>query len=94
MGRDGHALPPRRRPAARNPVFAKVIEEIRDALARQSAFLNELGGRREESNAEHRAIVEAIVAGSREPAVEAMTVHLDHVETTVTDIVGTGTAAP
>ena len=30
--------------AARNPVFRRVIEEIRDALARQSAFLNELGG--------------------------------------------------
>ncbi len=32
--------------AAQNPVFRRVIEEIRDALARQSAFLNELGGRR------------------------------------------------
>ncbi|MGW5347570.1 hypothetical protein ACWERJ_32435, partial [Streptomyces sp. NPDC004050] len=29
------------------PVFRRVIEEIRDALARQSTFLNELGGRRE-----------------------------------------------
>ena len=31
--------------AAQNPVFRRVIEEIRDALATQSAFLNELGGR-------------------------------------------------
>jgi DNA-binding FadR family transcriptional regulator len=80
--------------ASGNPVFAKVIEEIRDALARQSAFLNQLGGRREGSNAEHRRIVEAIVAGSRQAAIEAMTLHLDHVETAVTDIVGTETAAP
>jgi DNA-binding FadR family transcriptional regulator len=79
--------------AAGNPVFVKVIEEIRDALARQSAFLNQLGGRREGSNAEHRGIVEAIAAGSQEAAIAAMTVHLDHVETAVTDIVGTETAA-
>ena len=79
--------------ASGNPVFAKVIEEIRDALARQSAFLDQLGGRREGSNAEHRRIVEAIVAGSRQAAIEAMTAHLDHVETAVTDIVGTETAA-
>ena len=73
--------------AAQNPVFRRVIEEIRDALARQSAFLNELGGRREQSNREHRAIVEALVDGSENDAVEAMVHHLDRVETTLTDIV-------
>ena len=73
--------------AAQNPVFRRVIEEIRDALARQSAFLNELGGRREQSNREHRAIVEALVDGSENDAVEAMAHHLDRVETTLTDIV-------
>ena len=77
--------------ASGNPVFAKVIEEIRDALARQSAFLNQLGGRREGSNAEHRRIVEAIATGSQEAAITAMTAHLDHVETAVTDIVGNDT---
>ncbi|MFF9489372.1 FadR/GntR family transcriptional regulator [Streptomyces sp. NPDC014676] len=73
--------------AAQNPVFRRVIEEIRDALARQSAFLNELGGRREQSDREHRAIVEALADGSAHDAVEAMTHHLDRVETTLTDIV-------
>ena len=73
--------------AAQNPVFRRVIEEIRDALARQSAFLNELGGRREQSNREHRAIVEALIDGSERDAVEAMSHHLDRVETTLTDIV-------
>ncbi|MEU5095692.1 FadR/GntR family transcriptional regulator [Streptomyces sp. NPDC020996] len=73
--------------AARNPVFRRVIEEIRDALARQSAFLNELGGRREQSNREHRAIVEALIAGSATDAAAAMSHHLDRVETTLTDIV-------
>lgn len=73
--------------AARNPVFRRVIEEIRDALARQSAFLNELGGRREQSNREHRAIVEALVDRSEHDAVEAMTHHLARVESTLTTIV-------
>jgi len=81
--------------AAQNPVFRRVIEEIRDALARQSAFLNELGGRREQSNREHRAIVEALIDGSETDAVEAMSHHLDRVETTLTDIVrAAGTDAP
>ncbi|MFF3544012.1 FadR/GntR family transcriptional regulator [Streptomyces platensis] len=73
--------------AAGNPVFRRVIEEIRDALARQSAFLNELGGRREQSNREHRAIVEALVDRSEHDAVEAMAHHLARVETTLTTIV-------
>ncbi|MFD7885804.1 FadR/GntR family transcriptional regulator [Streptomyces bauhiniae] len=81
--------------AAHNPVFRKVIEEIRDALARQSAFLTELGGRREHSDREHRALVDALVAGSEDDAVAAMTHHLDRVATTLTRIVRpTGTATP
>lgn len=73
--------------AARNPVFRRVIEEIRDALARQSAFLNELGGRREQSNREHRAIVEALIDNCAPDAEQAMAHHLTRVETTLTQIV-------
>ncbi|MGS2591817.1 FadR/GntR family transcriptional regulator [Streptomyces hebeiensis] len=73
--------------AAQNPVFRRVIEEIRDALARQSAFLNDVGGRREQSNEEHRLIVEALVDRSEHDAVEAMTHHLARVESTLTTIV-------
>ncbi|MFD6023698.1 FadR/GntR family transcriptional regulator [Streptomyces griseoluteus] len=81
--------------AAHNPVFRKVIEEIRDALARQSAFLTELGGRREQSDREHRALLDALAAGSEDDAVAAMTHHLDRVATTLTRIVRpTGTATP
>ncbi|MEU5025838.1 FadR/GntR family transcriptional regulator [Streptomyces milbemycinicus] len=76
--------------AARNPVFRKVIEEIRDALARQSAFLNELGDRREQANREHRAIVEALSDGSEPDAVAAMAHHLQRVETTLSTIVRRG----
>jgi len=73
--------------ASQNPVFRRVIEEIRDALARQSTFLNQLGGRREQSNREHREIVEALMDGNQTDAVEAMAHHLDRVETTLTSIV-------
>ncbi|MER5875386.1 MULTISPECIES: FadR/GntR family transcriptional regulator [unclassified Streptomyces] len=73
--------------ASQNPVFRRVIEEIRDALARQSAFLNELGGRREQSDREHRALLEALAAGSEHDAVDAMAHHLDRVETTLASIV-------
>ncbi|QRP51106.1 FadR/GntR family transcriptional regulator [Amycolatopsis sp. FDAARGOS 1241] len=79
--------------ASGNPAFAKVIEEIRDALARQSAFLNQLGGRRAESNAEHRRIVTAITEGSEEAAVAAMTTHLAHVEQALTAIMRPGRTA-
>ncbi|MDQ0779308.1 DNA-binding FadR family transcriptional regulator [Streptomyces aurantiacus] len=76
--------------AAQNPVFRRVIEEIRDALAHQSAFLDGLGGRREQSDREHRAIVEALVDGSAPDATEAMTHHLDRVGTTLAAIVRPG----
>jgi DNA-binding FadR family transcriptional regulator len=71
-----------------NPVFAKVIEEIRDALASQSAFLNQLGDRRAASNAEHRRIVDAIADGAPDAATQAMTAHLEHVDEALEHIVG------
>ncbi|MGW7054845.1 FadR/GntR family transcriptional regulator [Streptomyces sp. NPDC054887] len=80
--------------ASGNPVFHKIIEEIRDALARQSSFLNQLGDRRRQSDLEHRALVEAIVGGSEGAAVQAMAAHLEHVEITLNTIVRPGTAHP
>ena len=73
--------------ASGNPVFGKVIEEIRDALARQSAFLNQLGDRRRQSNVEHRDIVKAIESRVESAAVAAMSAHLQHVEATLNSIV-------
>jgi len=73
--------------ASGNPVFGKVIEEIRDALARQSSFLNQLGDRRHQSNIEHRAIVTAIESRVESAAITAMTAHLQHVEATLNSIV-------
>lgn len=73
--------------AAQNPVFRRVVEELRDALARQSAFLDELGGRREQSHREHRSIVAALADGSAEDAERAMAHHLDRVENTLASLV-------
>ncbi|GGO97797.1 GntR family transcriptional regulator [Wenjunlia tyrosinilytica] len=74
--------------ASGNPVFGKIIEEIRDALAHQSAFLNQLGGRRRtHSDREHRAIVEAIAAGTGPRAAQAMAAHLESVEAALHTIV-------
>ncbi|MEJ8281877.1 FadR/GntR family transcriptional regulator [Pseudonocardia spirodelae] len=79
--------------ASGNPAFAKVIEEIREALAAQSSFLNKLGDRREQSNAEHRRIVAAIAERSEDRAVAEMTAHLGYVEQTLAGIVREGGAA-
>jgi DNA-binding FadR family transcriptional regulator len=80
--------------ASGNPVFGKVIEEIRDALAKQSAFLNQLGDRRAASDDEHRRIVDAIADGSEDAAADAMTVHLEHVENALTTIVENKSVRP
>lgn len=78
--------------ASGNPVFGKVIEEVRDALARQSTLLNQLADRRAASNVEHRILLEAIGRGDELAATEAMTQHLTRVESTLSNIVGTKTA--
>lgn len=69
--------------ASGNGVFAAVVGEIRDALAQQSKLLNERSHRQEASGAEHRAIVDAIAAGSYDTAAQAMSDHLRIVEDTV-----------
>jgi DNA-binding FadR family transcriptional regulator len=75
--------------ASGNPVFGKVIEEVRDALATQSAFVNQLAeDRRTASDAEHRRIVEAIGSGSSDAASDAMGAHLEQVDEVLEDIVG------
>jgi DNA-binding FadR family transcriptional regulator len=75
--------------ASGNPAFGKVIEEIRGAIATQSAFVNQLGNdRRSASNSEHRRIVDAIASGSSGAASDAMGAHLEHVDDALVDIVG------
>ncbi len=76
---------------SKNAVFRDIVDEVREAMAQQSGLLTVLGPRRQESNEEHRAIVEAIRAGSDVEARAAMEVHLQKVEAAVNRIIG---AAP
>lgn len=76
--------------ASGNPAFARVIEEIREALAQQSSLLNQVADRRGESNGEHRRIVAAIAEGVPDAAEAAMTAHLVHIESAVSTLVSGG----
>jgi DNA-binding FadR family transcriptional regulator len=62
--------------ASGNAVFAAVAESVRDALIRQSETLNIAAHRRRSSNAEHRAILDAIEAADPDAAGNAMDEHL------------------
>jgi len=73
--------------ASGNSVFDRVVGDIRDAMARQSETVNLVTGRREPSNTEHRAIVEAIAAGDAQAAGQAMADHLTAVQHAVSTIV-------
>lgn len=62
--------------ASGNKVFESVVADIRDALAHQSETLNMVADRQHASDVEHRAILEAIEAGSAADASAAMAEHL------------------
>src|SRR6185312_11266330 len=49
--------------ASGNGVFARVVNDIRDAMVNQSETINLITGRQHPSNAEHREILAAIEAG-------------------------------
>ena len=66
--------------ASGNPVFADVLASVGAALRSQSAMLNVRAARRAASEAEHRAVVAAIVQRSAGEAEEAMRYHLAEVQ--------------
>lgn len=65
--------------ASGNPVFTAVLTSIAAALRGQSEMLNAQFNRRTASEAEHRALVTAIGAGSAVEAEDAMRFHLGEV---------------
>ncbi|GAB3620089.1 FadR/GntR family transcriptional regulator [Glutamicibacter endophyticus] len=73
--------------ASGNSVFVKVVSDIREAMARQSETVNLVAGRRGPSNAEHRAIYQAVAAQDAAAATQAMTGHLSAVQDAVSTIV-------
>lgn len=69
--------------ASGNKLFITVLAQIRGALARQSETLTVIAHRRDDSNQEHQAIVDAIADGSVERSKEAMAAHLEAVAASV-----------
>jgi DNA-binding FadR family transcriptional regulator len=61
---------------SRNPLFVRMIEFIRAGLEEQSLALSTVSGRSARAVNEHFAVLEAIQAGDRNAAEEAMRAHL------------------
>lgn len=66
--------------AAGNPLFTKLIEDLRSILEEHSAAASHVPHRRRGATTEHRAIYDAIVRRDAESAGAAMIAHLDAVD--------------
>ena len=73
--------------ASGNKLFVAVLAQIHGALARQSETLTVMARRRDDSNREHQAIVDAIADGSTEQSKAAMATHLDAVSASVSGLI-------
>jgi len=62
--------------ASGNPVFAAMVDSLRQALDPQSEFLNITKARQSSSDEEHARIVDAIASGSAESARDMLSRHL------------------
>jgi GntR family transcriptional repressor for pyruvate dehydrogenase complex len=62
--------------ATGNPLFPRLIGELRSVLQEQALVVSAVPGRAAVASAEHRAIYEAIAAGEAEAAADAMGRHL------------------
>ena len=75
--------------ASGNKLFVAVLAQIGGALARQSETLTVIAHRRDDSNSEHQAIVDAITDGSAERSKAAMATHLEAVSASVSGLMQT-----
>jgi len=73
--------------ASGNKLFVAVLTQIRGALARQSETLTVIARRRDDSNREHQAIVDAIADGSAERSKAMMASHLEAVSASVSGLI-------
>jgi DNA-binding FadR family transcriptional regulator len=72
--------------ASGNKLFVNVLAQIRGALARQSETLTVIARRRDDSNREHQAILDAITEGSADRAKATMASHLAAVAASVSGL--------
>ncbi len=66
--------------ATGNPLFARLVEDLRAMLEEQSLAVSAVPGRRQQASAEHSALYEAILRRDPRAAADAMAAHLDEVE--------------
>lgn len=78
---------------SRNPLLERIVEFIRSGLEKQSLALSTVSGRSERAVREHFAILDAIGAGDREAAEEAMRTHLAAVSCALLDLAAARPAA-
>ncbi|MHA7306083.1 FadR/GntR family transcriptional regulator [Arthrobacter sp. TMN-49] len=74
--------------ASGNGVFERVINDIRDAMAKQSETINLITGRTRKSDLEHGMILDAITDGNATDAGRAMAIHLTAVDAALGVIMG------
>lgn len=82
--------------ATGNPLYARLIEDLRAGVEEQSLAASVAPGRRAEATSEHRNIYKAVLAGDAGLAEKLMMVHLDHLDHLMAVLTGdhhTGTQA-
>jgi len=72
--------------ATGNLLFARLVEDLRETLHEQTLSVSTLRNRGTSIAAEHRAVLEAIIAGDGDAAATAMDQHLDAVERAIRQI--------
>ncbi len=79
--------------ATGNMLFVRLVEDLREILKEQTLAVSTLRNRAPSISREHRAVLEAIVAGDGDTAAAAMNAHLDAVERAIRKIASQGSNA-
>ena len=72
--------------ATGNMLFVRLVEDLRELLKEQTLAVSTLRNRASSISREHRAVLEAIIAGDGDTAATAMNAHLDAVERAIRKI--------
>jgi DNA-binding FadR family transcriptional regulator len=73
--------------ASGNPLFARLVEDLRSVVEEQSLAVSLVPGRREAATREHRALFEAIRGSDDAAAEKLMSAHLQHLEQSMAELV-------
>jgi GntR family transcriptional repressor for pyruvate dehydrogenase complex len=73
--------------ASGNPLFARLVEDLRSAVEEQSLAVSLVPGRRAAATGEHRSLFEAISRSDDAAAEKLMSAHLQHLEQTMAELV-------